>query len=141
VETRLDRTPDGRRWVVTERFARPPADAWDRLVDTAAWPEWGPSVAAVEASERHVVAGTTGRVRVARLGVWLPFEVTGCADRRWTWRVAGVPATGHRVEAVAGSHGSVVGIEVPPVAAPYVPVCRCAVDRIAGLAQSVPSGR
>ena len=124
-------TPEGRRIDVSRRVDAPPERVWAVLRDTECWPEWGPSVAAVEASERHVVAGTTGRIGVARLGVWLPFEVTGCADRRWTWRV----------EAVAGSRGSVVGIEVPPIAAPYVPVCRCAVDRIADLAQSEPRGR
>ncbi len=134
-------TPEGRRIDIARRVDAGPERVWAILRDTERWPEWGPSVAAVEASERHVVAGTTGRIEVAHLGVWLPFEVTGCADRRWTWRVAGVRATGHRVEAVAGSHGSVVGIEVPPIAAPYVLVCRCAVDRIADLAQSEPRGR
>jgi hypothetical protein len=131
VETRLERTPDGRRWVVTERFARPPADAWDRLVDTAAWPEWGPSVAAVDADERRVRAGTTGRVRVRGVGVWVPFEVTSLdwdGERgRWTWRVARVPATGHAVAPVDG--GCRVAFEVPVAAAAYVPVCRRALAR------------
>jgi hypothetical protein len=129
--TGLERTPDGRRWVVAERYARPPGEAWDRLVDTAAWPEWGPSVAAVESERRRIDAGVRGRVRVRGLGAWVPFAVTSLdwdGERgRWTWRVARVPATGHAVEPVAD--GCRVAFEVPLAAAPYVPVCRRALAR------------
>ena len=131
VETRLERTPDGRQWVVAKRFARPPADAWDRLTDTAAWPEWGLSVAAVDADERRVRARTTGRVKVCGVGVWVPFEVTSLdwdGERgRWTWRVARLPATGHAVDPVDG--GCRVAFEVPVAAAAYVPVCRRSLAR------------
>lgn len=100
--------------------------AWDLLTDTAAWPEWGPSVRAVECSRRHVEAGTEGRVRTP-VG-WVPFEVVECGDHRWTWRVAGVPATGHRVDAPAR-----VVFEMPLAAAVYAPVCALALRRIDGL--------
>jgi hypothetical protein len=128
---RVERTPDGRRLVAAREFARDPATAWDRLVDTAAWPEWGPSVAAVDCDDRRVRAGSTGRVRVARLGAWVPFRVTARewdgSRGRWTWRVAGVPATGHAVAPT--DRGCRVSFEAPLAAAPYLPVCRRALDR------------
>lgn len=69
-------------------------------------------------------------MRVA--GVWLPFRVTEFSGRRWAWRVAGIPATGHRVEGYAGvSDRCRVGIEVPIAAAGYVPVCKRALNRFA----------
>jgi hypothetical protein len=117
---------------VTERFTRRPAEVWDRLVDTTAWPEWGPSVAAVESDERRVHAGTTGRVRVSGVGVWVPFEVTSRdwngRRGRWTWRVARIPATGHAVAPVSG--GCRVSFEVPVAAVAYIPVCRRALARL-----------
>jgi hypothetical protein len=118
--------------VVARELDRSPAAAWDRLVDTGAWPEWGPSVAAVDCDRRRIAAGTTGRVRVRGLGLWLPFAVRTFAwdgERgRWTWRVARVPATGHRVEPTA--RGCRVAFEVPPAAAPYAVVCRRALARL-----------
>ncbi len=139
----LERTPDGRRIGVAARLAVPPAAAWDTLVDTERWPAWGPSVTDVECADRRIVAGSTGRVRLPG-GVWVPFRVTHLAGRRWTWRVARVPATGHRVESLdrtgAGSRdasaagtGCRVVVEVPPLAAGYVPVCRRALEDLAAL--------
>jgi hypothetical protein len=129
--TRLERTPDGRRWVVAERFARPPSEARDRLVDTAAWPEWGPSVAAVECDDRRIRAGSTGRVTVRSVGVRVPFEITSLdwdgSRGRWTWRVGRIPATGHVVESL--DRGCRVAFEVPLAAAAYVPICRRALAR------------
>ncbi|MEA5386376.1 SRPBCC family protein [Haloarculaceae archaeon H-GB2-1] len=86
----LERTPEGRRLCVAERVACPATAAWSLLTDTERWPEWGPSVRAVEATDRYVRAGTTGRVRTVG-GLWLPFEVTSCRAYRWGWRVAGCP--------------------------------------------------
>ena len=129
---RVEHTPAGRRVVVARELARPPAAAWDRLVDTRAWPEWGPTVAAVESPDRRVQAGTTGRVRIAWLGLWVPFEVTSLewdgGRGHWTWRVAGVPATGHRVG--PAGEGCRVAFEIPLVAAPYAAVCRRALTRL-----------
>jgi len=107
--------------------------AWELLTDTARWPEWGPSVSAVESTDRRIRPGSAGRARVGGpdLGLWLPFEVTACEPYRWTWTVARIPATGHRVDPRDG--GCRVAFEVPPAAAAYVPVCRRALGRIATL--------
>lgn len=129
--TRLERTPDGRRLVAARGMDRSPAAVWDAFRDTRRWPEWGPSITEVDCDTRYVEAGTTGRVRTVG-GLWLPFEVTTCADGRWTWRVARVPATGHRVGSAPG--GAVAAFEVPVLAAGYVPVCRRALRRLEAVA-------
>jgi uncharacterized protein YndB with AHSA1/START domain len=123
-----ERTPEGRRIVVERRVDAPAEAVWDVFRDTDLWPEWGPSVQAVECEDRYVSEGTTGRVRV--LGAWIPFEVTSCTDRRWTWDVAGIPATGHRV----GEDPVTAAFEVPVAAAPYTLVCRRALEKISALA-------
>ncbi len=147
----LERTPDGRRLAVDARLAVAPETAWDALIDTERWPAWGPSVTDVDCDDRRVLTGSTGRVRLPG-GVWVPFRVTHLAGRRWTWRVARIPATGHRVESVDGGvtdgdgDGTGAGgddaseedecrvvFEVPPLAAGYVPVCRRALGDLANL--------
>ena len=107
-----------------------PADeAWSLLTDTERWTEWGPSVRAVVSSTRAVTTGTHGRVRTA-FGIWLPFRVDHfVAGRSWSWRIAGLPATGHRVEPL-GLHRCRVVFEVPLIAAAYAVVCRRALGRI-----------
>jgi hypothetical protein len=67
----------------------------------------------------------------------VPFEVTSfdAEARRWTWRVARIPATGHRVEEL-GAARSRVGFEIPLLAAGYAAVCRSALSRIARLAEA-----
>nr|WP_239638724.1 MULTISPECIES: SRPBCC family protein [Halorubrum] len=136
------RESDGRAAVVREGatlavgrdVAAPPASTAKTLRDTRRWPEWSPSVDAVESADRFVETGTTGRVRVA--GVWTPFRVTAATRLRWDWRVAGVPATGHRVDRYPGrSDRCRAVVEVPLVAAAYVPVCRRALDRFAALVE------
>lgn len=134
VTVSLRRTPDGRRLVVDRPVEASADRAWDLLRDTDRWPEWGPSVAAVDSPTQYVEEGTGGRVKVAGVGVWVPFRVTTCADYRWTWRVARVPATGHRVVAT-GDDRCRVAFEVPPLAAGYVPVCRRGLSRLAALAE------
>ncbi len=124
----IERTPDGRRLVATQYVDAPREQAWEMLIDTERWVEWGPSVRAVDCASRFITTGTRGRVKTP-LGVWMPFEVTDCGDFRWTWRVAKIPATGHRVEEADG--GCRVGFEVPLVAAGYLPVCLRAVEKIA----------
>ena len=109
-----------------------PAAAMQSLRDTRTWPAWSPSITAVESDDRHIHEGTRGHLRIA--GVRVPFRVTACSSRRWEWRVAGIPATGHRVEAYAGdSERCRVGIEVPLAAIGYVPACKRALDRFAAL--------
>jgi hypothetical protein len=112
-----------------------PSEATARaLRDTRRWPDWSPSVRGVESADRYVETGTAGRVRVA--GAWVPFRVTAATRLRWDWEVAGIPATGHRVERYAGEPDRCrTVIEVPLVAAPYVPICRRALDRFAALVE------
>ena len=131
----VERTPAGRRIVVSRVVDAMADEVWDVLTDTTQWPAWGPSVAAVDCSSRYIGPGTTGRVRLTAVGLWLPFEVDSYVDttdtKRWTWEVAGVPATGHQVDPLDGQCR--VRFEVPLVAAGYVPICRRALDRIAAL--------
>lgn len=126
---------EGATLAVGRDVAVTPAVAAEAFRDTRAWPDWGPAIDAVESDARYVTRGTSGRVSVG--GAWVPFRVTACDGRRWEWRVAGIPATGHRVDRYAGdSDRCRVVIEVPIVAAWYVPVCRRALDRFAALVES-----
>ena len=107
----------------------PASAAWELLTDTSRWPEWGPSVSRVESAEQYIDPGSIGRVQTI-IGVWLPFRVTEfVAGQRWGWEVAGIPATGHRVESLGPDRCRVV-FEVSLLAAPYLAVCRLAVQRI-----------
>ena len=122
--------------VVVDRFVpAAPGVVWDLLVDTARWPDWGPSVTAVELEHdgSRIRAGSTGRVNA--VGVWVPFRITDFDEgRRWSWVVAGIPTTTHSVEPAAG--GCRVGFGVPLVAAPYALGCRVALGRIDRLARN-----
>ena len=121
---------------ITRELSVPAAEAWAVLVNVGTWPQWGPTVAAVRLDPPGPVgrigAGRTGHVR-AVVGPWVPFAITDFADgQHWSWRVAGIPATSHRVE-VLGPRRCRVGFRVPLVAAPYALVCAVALRRIAGL--------
>ena len=112
-------------------MAADPGAAWALLTSTRRWPGWGPSVVAVDPTDATIVAGMTGRVRTP-VGLWLPFRITRVdPPHAWAWRVLGLPATTHRVEAVPG--GCRVSFGVPVVAVPYLVVCRVALSRIAAL--------
>lgn len=132
------------------RTTAPPAAVWDVLVDTEAWPRWGPTVAAVELEDgsghgpggTRIGAGSRGRVRTP-VGLWLPFAVTQwVAGERWAWRVAGVPATSHAVRptdtgtGAGGGTGSEVVMAVPWWAPAYLAVCEVGVRRVARLAEA-----
>lgn len=125
-----------RTHVDVRRELQAPAEvAWGLLIDTRSWPAWGPSVRAVE-TEPPVLsaAGQRGRLR-GPLGPWIGFEITSFAPgRRWTWKVASVPATGHRVDPL-DAHRCEVVFEVPVFALPYATVCHLALRRIASLAE------
>jgi len=111
----------------------PAAVAWALLTDTRAWPRWGPSIRAVDAPTRFITAGTRGRVQTA-VGVWLPFEITHWEEgSHWSWTVAGIPATGHLIEAT-GSDSCRVTFTIPAWAPFYLPVCRAALRAIGRLA-------
>ena len=115
---------------VDRDIAAAPSAAWNVLVDLAAWPLWGPSVRRAVLRDGAVELGLGARGDVwTVVGVRLPFVITEFEPgHRWSWRVAGVPATGHQVTAAAG--GCRVRFEVPWWATAYLPVCAAALTRI-----------
>jgi hypothetical protein len=107
---------------------------WEILVDTRLWPVWGPSVQAVDCDQRYISAGVSGRIKTA-IGLWADFKITAYQQHsHWGWKVAGVPATGHRLRRVSDESCELV-FELLFVAFPYALICRQAANRIAGLAQ------
>ncbi len=115
---------------VDRTIAAPPSAVWEMLVDLDAWPKWGPTIQRAELDEPHTTLGlgATGTVRTSLL-VAAPFVVTEFdPGRYWAWKVAGIPATGHRVE--PSGDGARVSIAVPWWAAPYLTVCAIALRRI-----------
>jgi len=131
---RVERGGSGRRYAVSREYDASPAAAWRLLANTEHWPTWGPTVSAVRPPAEPIREGVTGEVQVLG-GPWVPFEVTaveGAAGddvRRWTWSVARIPATGHRVERTDA--GCRVVFEVPLLAGGYVPVCQRALGDLA----------
>ncbi len=106
---------------------------WDILTDTRQWPVWGPSVRRVESPQRYIDSGLQGRLKTA-VGVWVTFEITHCeAPVSWSWKVAGVAATGHRLKKLSENSCELI-FELPFLAFPYALVCRKAASRIARLA-------
>jgi hypothetical protein len=102
---------------------------WDLITDTLQWPQWGPTVREVESEDRFIRKGTRGRVKTA-VGIWLPFVIVEYIHMRfWSWKVGSVKATGHSIRS-AKNGGSHLWFEVPIIAAPYILVCRMALDRI-----------
>jgi uncharacterized protein YndB with AHSA1/START domain len=121
---------------VSRRIAAPAQDVWALLTDTAQWPAWGPSITGVEPAavpaSGGIASGSRGRVRTV-LGAALPYTVTAFEPGRyWSWSVAGIPATGHRVVPQGG--GCLVTFTVPWWAPAYLPVCFLALRRIERLA-------
>ncbi|MFO7982024.1 MAG: SRPBCC family protein [Desulfuromonadales bacterium] len=121
--------------VETGRIINAPAEAvWRLITDTRQWPQWGPSVVAVECDSRYIGPESRGRVKTA-IGVRLPFRVTRFEQGLfWAWTVAGVPATGHRLESLGPGRSRLI-FEIPLIAAPYTIVCQMALGRIACLLQ------
>ncbi len=115
-----------------------PSDAvWDLITDTTRWPQWGPSVAAVDCADRFIRKGTRGRVKLP-IGIWIPFVVTDYREERyWSWRVGGVRATGHRIEPLGGNSCALF-FEVPALGAIYLVICWIALKRIARILGHVP---
>ena len=129
---------------VSRRIAASAEDVWALLTDTGKWPDWGPSITGVEpaggvpagpatgSATGGLAPGSRGRVRTV-LGAALPYTVTAFEPgRSWSWSVAGVPATGHRV--VPQDGGCLVTFTVPWWAPAYLPVCAVALRRIERLA-------
>ena len=114
----------------------PAERVWNLLIDFSEWPKWGPSIRSVSALADQAGPGVTGHVRT-RIGVSLPFRITGWAPGRfWSWRVAGIAATGHRVEPL-GPAVTRVTFTVPWVAAPYATVLAVGLDRLKRLAEEI----
>lgn len=112
-----------------------PADAaWHELVELDCWPHWGPSVRAARLDDggRRLSAGVTGSVQTVA-GPWLRFRIEDWHDdgatRTWSWRVAGVPATGHTVTST-GPASCRVEMSVPWWAPAYLGVVALALPRI-----------
>jgi uncharacterized protein YndB with AHSA1/START domain len=121
------------KMVTTLSFSKlldvPPARAWRLITDTQTWPVWGPSVQEVECNDRYIRAGSSGRVRTP-VGIWMPFVIDSFEpEAYWDWCVAGVPATGHRVEPV-GPNRCRLTFTVPTWAFGYGLICRLALMRI-----------
>lgn len=127
----VEQTPDGRRLCVSRPIPVAQDSAWDVLTDTEQWPDWGPSVRAVDSNDRYIEPGMTGRLQTP-VRIAVPFEIVDCEPYRWTWRVAKIPATGHRVDGggVDSERNCRVVFEMPLIAAGYVPVCQRALERI-----------
>jgi len=122
---------------VARVIAAPASTMWTLLAQPHRWPEWGPSVRDVECSDDEIRPGTHGRVQTP-IGLWLPFTITAVdPGRTWHWRVAGLAATGHRIEHVDDHHTRVV-FEIPAWRLPYAIVCRAALRNLARRANKVP---
>ncbi len=106
-----------------------PEVVWELLIDTVAWPKWGPTVRGVEYPPRYLSAGSSGSVQTWG-GVTLAFRVTEFQPgHRWAWEVAGIPATDHVVSAL-GPDSCRLAFGAPALAWPYLAVCRLAMRRI-----------
>jgi hypothetical protein len=112
-----------------------PQQVWNILIDTHQWPVWGPSVRAVKSPRQSIEAGLKGHIQTV-LGFWVPFEITDFEPLHfWSWKVAGIAATGHRLTKIDENHCELI-FEMPAVALPYALVCRLAAKRIGRLALS-----
>jgi hypothetical protein len=106
-----------------------PDSVWELLTDTFAWEEWGPSIIAVRCSDRYIKKGSHGRVKTA-LRFWVPFQVTDLdSGKHWSWHILSIGATGHRIEGLDEGSCRLV-FQVPIWAAPYLIVCKIALNRI-----------
>jgi hypothetical protein len=113
-------------------IAAPPEAVWDLITDTWRWKEWGPSIVDVRCSDRYIKTGSSGQVKTI-IGIWLPFIISDYEHgRRWSWLIAGIQATGHRIESIGADHCRLI-FEVPSLALPYALICILAESRIAKL--------
>ncbi len=120
-------------WVHRD-IAAPAERAWELLSEPDRWSAWGPSVRGAALHGERLERGATGTVTTA-VGIDLDFEITRFEPgRAWSWKVAGVPATDHRVEPL-GPDRCRVGFGVPWPALPYLAICRLALARIETLAR------
>ena len=117
---------------IGKRYKTSPDVLWNVITDTDQWPLWGPTVKSVDLAERFIRQGSKGRVLTA-VGIWLPFVIVEYDHAQfWSWKVASVKATGHRILSTNTEDCS-LWFEIPMMAAPYGLVCRMALDRIGNL--------
>lgn len=115
--------------MVRRTIEAPAQEVWRRLIDTRSWPLWGPSVRKVRADSRIIGPGSQGHVQVLG-GLWLPFKINRFKhDHYWSWQIAGIDATGHRVTVIDHRHCHLT-FEIPFWAAPYALVCLWAIKRM-----------
>ena len=125
VELKLNR----RNFEVSARLETSTSTVWKLITDTQTWPQWGPSLTEVDCPERYIRGGLTGHIRTLA-GIWLPFTIERFdSGAYWDWRVAGIAATGHRVEPKGPGLCSLT-FTVPIWAVGYGFVCRVALNRI-----------
>ena len=109
---------------------------WRLITDTRLWPRWGPSVRAVDCKDTVIRPASTGRI-LSALGLWISFVVDDFEPGvYWNWRIAGVPATGHRVEPL-GPGRCRLSFDTPAWAVAYLPVCYLALIRIQRLVKQM----
>ena len=114
---------------VSKTIDAPVDTVWSILIDTDLWPQWGPSVTQVNYSQRWLEKGATGHIKTA-VGLWLPFKVTLFdPPNYWHWKVAGIPATGHRLTPQSKTSCQ-LSFEFPFMAFPYGIVCKKALMNI-----------
>ena len=110
-------------------YHRAPELIWDLVTDTLKWPLWGPTVQSARCSERYIRSGSKGHI-LTPFGIRLPFIVTEYEHVSfWSWRVGSIKATGHRIEGL-NTCACNLWFEIPLVAAPYVLICRKALENI-----------
>lgn len=106
---------------------------WIIITDTTLWSAWGPSVVDVQSENRFIGAESRGKVKTT-IGIWLPFSISDYREMQyWSWKVAGLEATGHEVEKLDKDHTR-LSFTMPWWSAPYLLVCGLALRRIKNLA-------
>lgn len=110
-------------------ISAPTQRVWPLIADFANWPTWGPSVRTVSSDAATVAAGVRGTIQTP-MRLTVRFEITAVVPgRSWTWRVAGIPATGHHLEATAPGRSRLT-FTVHPLLAPYLLVLRIGLRRV-----------
>jgi hypothetical protein len=109
------RTLVKRTFTAAARIAAPPERVWSVLSDVRRWPEWLPTVTAVEPLGPEALAvGARYRIRQPRLrpAIW---SVVGLEPRRsfsWESRSPGVRALGVHVVSPASAGSTEVTVEI-----------------------------
>lgn len=118
------------------RDIRAPAEeVWSLITEFGLWPEWGPTVKTVRSTQEAVAPAVEGIV-VTPLGLALPFVITEFQPGvSWSWRVAGVTATGHRV-IPTGEETCRLEFSVPWPFALYAVVLYVGLSRVKRLAEA-----